>query len=279
MISKSLRLFLFAMILSCAQSDTTYSEDCETSYASDDPTSEMEDELIANVKFVVFVDSLNEYINTEVFYKAVETLNNDFSVTRKRNLKLGFRLLDVEKIVSPENKKDFPGFLRHAMQYYSDELVDGKLPIVIYVYGDSQPYLTGRNAGIKGKAADIPSRTLAIRNSFVNSSTITHEVGHCLGLLHIHQPDYTDGYNTMTGDLVCDTKSGSLAKFVTGDCNYVGPEISPPDTPRKYECNFMSYISPECRTCLTDGQIARMYSMIQNTTTLRRCFGLTVSEL
>lgn len=272
-------LFLFAFVLSCSQSNKTFLEDCETSYASDDPSSEMKEELVANVKFVVFVDSLNEYVDEEIFENAIKSLNADYSVTRKKGLNLSFEFLEIEKIVSPENKKDFPSFLKHATKHNTDSLIGGKLPIVVYVYGTYQPYLIGKRARIKGEAADIPSRTLAIRIDFINSSSFTHEMGHCLGLLHIHQPDNTDGYNTTNGDLVCDTRSGNLQDYVNGDCNYVGPEILPPDSPRKYECNFMSYISPECRTCLTDGQIARMYSMIQNNTTLRKCFGLTVSEL
>lgn len=113
-----------------------------------------------------------------------------------------------------------------------------------------------------------------VKNSCVpNGSTLTHEIGHLLSLIHTHGPndnqttELVDGSNCDTdGDGICDTPADPKLSSDNVDnfCNYIGSETDAngdryhPDTR-----NIMSYAYKECRTQFSSEQSARMYAFYQ----------------
>ncbi|MBU3821827.1 zinc-dependent metalloprotease [Flavobacteriaceae bacterium XHP0103] len=113
-----------------------------------------------------------------------------------------------------------------------------------------------------------------VKNSCVtNGSTLPHEIGHLLSLIHTHGPndnqttELVDGSNCDTdGDGICDTPADPKLSSENLDnfCNYVGTETDAngdkyqPDTR-----NIMSYAYKGCRTQFTSEQSARMYAFYQ----------------
>ena len=104
-----------------------------------------------------------------------------------------------------------------------------------------------------------------------DGTTLTHEFGHHLNLLHTHGPTngtLTDelvvGTNcSSAGDLLCDTPADPQLgnSNVTATCQYVGTDTDnlgfsfDPDT-----SNIMSYAPQSCTNTLSDEQYARMYA-------------------
>jgi hypothetical protein len=113
---------------------------------------------------------------------------------------------------------------------------------------------------------DVP---MAILSSDIAclATTLPHEIGHVLGLLHTHESgnELVDGSNCQTaGDLVCDTPADPILRYsnVDSSCRYYGNardvngQLYRPDTK-----NIMSYSRKECRTALTPGQFRRVRTL------------------
>ena len=90
--------------------------------------------------------------------------------------------------------------------------------------------------------------------------TLTHEVGHWLGLYHTFQDGCGDDVCT-TGDLVCDTPPISLP---SSGCPTGANTCSndSPDLPDNIE-NYMDYSSDACQNMLTQGQADRMKGSLE----------------
>ena len=131
---------------------------------------------------------------------------------------------------------------------------------------------------IPGNSFNIPNHYLAMSQlRFGNTQNLSHEVGHCLGLLHTHQginpcpavsreniarpPDANANCET-TGDLCCDTAADpnlDFTGFDSGTCTYnnVLPDCTGASPYTPPFTNFMSY-GWTCRTMFSACQIARM---------------------
>ena len=122
--------------------------------------------------------------------------------------------------------------------------------IDIYVFED-------RDTSVSGSTFEIPSVYFSVRGLddglLANETTVAvHEVGHLLGLLHIHEDECDlsgpcpGGYNSCncTGDYICDT----------------APTTSPlPCATSALARNYMSYSDIlSCRDHFTDEQVLRM---------------------
>ena len=127
-----------------------------------------------------------------------------------------------------------------------------------------------------GSAYNIPNTFCSIDDDNIGLwRTISHEVGHCLGLSHTFETgygkEYIAGTNCSTrGDRVCDTQADPYTEsacFSATNCNYTGTcqdpsgatNYSPP-----YQ-NIMSYWGVEgCTlTHFTTGQYARATSFLE----------------
>ena len=105
-----------------------------------------------------------------------------------------------------------------------------------------------------------------------DGSTLTHEIGHFLGLLHTHEPatglELVNGANCQTaGDLICDTPADpnlSRAGAMNG-CLYVGNFVDQNNqTYIPNARNIMSYSFSSCQDLLTSGQSERMDFFVQS---------------
>ncbi|MGE5942917.1 MAG: zinc-dependent metalloprotease [Flavobacteriales bacterium] len=117
------------------------------------------------------------------------------------------------------------------------------------------------------------ANTIFMQNSCAtNNSSLAHEIGHILSLIHTHGPNDTvttelvDGSNCDTdGDGVCDTPADpKLGSNNLDSCNYVGTEKDANgDTYQPDTRNIMSYSYKGCRTQFSKQQQARMYAFFQ----------------
>jgi Pregnancy-associated plasma protein-A len=135
----------------------------------------------------------------------------------------------------------------------------------------------GANGGgtYGGNAYAIPNTYCSVATGNINAGrTLTHEVGHCLGLWHTFEGaagnENINGSNCgVGGDQVCDTPSdpwGRGACFSRSGCSYTGncvdangqTNFSPPYT------NIMSYwwLGGCVPSVLTGGQYARLNNFI-----------------
>ena len=130
--------------------------------------------------------------------------------------------------------------------------------------------------GSAGYAGGYGSNYFHIDYAYVTSSTLPHEMGHCLYLFHTHNevgcPELVNGSNcNECGDYVCDTPADP--KLYTNkywvdsqnDCTYTGTfkdangSLYSPNTR-----NFMSYAPGGCRNHFTSSQGQRMYNALLN---------------
>jgi len=137
-----------------------------------------------------------------------------------------------------------------------------------------------------GYAYGIPSNACSVAKGNIGGTTISHEIGHCLGLIHTQETNKNvnfeniNGDNCSTvGDRVCDTPADPFERpcaqitacVYTGGCtdgngqsNYTPP----------YN-NIMSYWCTS--TSFTNGQYARVNSYINTDAGLRSTLSATSS--
>ena len=108
-----------------------------------------------------------------------------------------------------------------------------------------------------------------------SGTTLTHEMGHHLNLMHTHGPqngnltdELVNGSNcSVAGDLLCDTPADpELGYSNVNDVNCLYSVSGPPPTDAQGNLfdpdtsNIMSYSPQECTDTITDQQYARMYA-------------------
>lgn len=130
---------------------------------------------------------------------------------------------------------------------------------------------------VGGSAYAIPNHFCSIASGNINLwRTISHEVGHCLGLYHTFETAFGTAYINgsscnSNGDKVCDTSADpdpEGACFNSGTCNYTGSCTDPGGSSNyspPYD-NIMSYWGIEsCTlTTLTSGQYDRAHYWLAN---------------
>lgn len=139
--------------------------------------------------------------------------------------------------------------------------------------------ISSTKGGLNGTAHSIPNHFLSISRgaitSTTNISTLPHEFGHCLGLLHTFEDAYgienvarsgNCSNCTTAGDLICDTEADRDVddKYISAACEYTGPinfdgcfAIVPME-----ERNMMTYGRRECRDHFSPTQGVRMLATV-----------------
>ena len=125
-----------------------------------------------------------------------------------------------------------------------------------------------------------------------SGTTLTHEMGHHLNLIHTHGPqngtltdELVSGTNcSVAGDLLCDTPADpQLGYSYVNDVNCLYSESGPPTTDAQGNLfdpdtsNIMSYAPQECTNTITDQQYARMYASYHAFKNYYACPSLNVS--
>ena len=130
---------------------------------------------------------------------------------------------------------------------------------------------------------------ILMRNSCTtNGSTLSHEIGHYMGMYHTHQDsdrsnqELVDGSNCSTnGDRFCSTPADPrLSNSNTNtDCEYTGNatdlngDVYAPST-----TNIMSYSRKSCRTEFTDEQLQYVESVYDNYHSEYSCQTLSIPK-
>ena len=110
-----------------------------------------------------------------------------------------------------------------------------------------------------------PDRIFMSNTCATNGSTLAHEIGHYLGLLHTHDSgngdELADGSNcAFAGDLFCDTPADpNLSGEVNSSCIYTGTDVDlNGDTYTPDPTNIMSYSRKSCRFTFSQEQMLMM---------------------
>lgn len=98
-----------------------------------------------------------------------------------------------------------------------------------------------------------------LATNFDRGRTVTHEVGHWLGLRHI----WGDG-GCSQDDFCADTPSAGLDHDGLGDCTFPGPNTCPGDSFDDMFQNYMDYTNDICMNLFTNDQKTRMRTVLQN---------------
>lgn len=130
--------------------------------------------------------------------------------------------------------------------------------------------------GLNGTAYDIPNHFLSLFAGAVSStsnlSTMAHEMGHCLGLLHTFEDAYGEEAVTRSGscrdcedegDLICDTQADLNTDDINTSCNYTGSATDECGVAYLMEeRNIMTYGRRSCRDHFTNGQGSRLRTFV-----------------
>lgn len=143
----------------------------------------------------------------------------------------------------------------------------------LYLLDDNGGFNGGRSSIGAGKALAIGGGYLppdAPRQLVVPTLVAAHEMGHCLGLYHTFENmfcyELANGSNcSICGDFVCDTPAEytGYANAENSNCAYTASYTDPNGNPEiPILSNLMNYARPSCLVRFTNGQGARMRSVI-----------------
>lgn len=117
-----------------------------------------------------------------------------------------------------------------------------------------------------------------------NGSTLAHEIGHYMGLMHTHggsSDELVDGSNcAFEGDWICDTPADpGLSGLVDTACVYTGAALDANNQAYQPDVtNIMSYSRKACRTTFTPMQYAVINSTYWSDRTYLQCISTSVAE-
>ncbi len=226
--------------------------------------------------FVHIVRSTNgQGLNTSILSTILSNLNNSFTSS---NIK--FSLAGSDYI---DNDNFYGNLVGKENQLFGINIHTNA--INIYVLG------TSTNWGAAGMAQSIPSTAYIVHGNYYNTSSLPHEMGHCLGLYHTHHGTVTEtggdinqcselvnGSNSTTcGDYISDTRADPNV-WSSNSCNYSGTltdvngQFYNPDP-----SNLMSYSYKPCRNLFTPLQSDRMNNFILNTQILQNVIHYEIS--
>jgi hypothetical protein len=129
-----------------------------------------------------------------------------------------------------------------------------------------------------------PDAAFIAANCAINGSTLAHEIGHYMGLMHTHggsSDELVDGSNCSTeGDLICDTPADpGLSGLVDTACIYTGTALDANNQSYQPDVtNIMSYSRKVCRTSFTPIQYSVINATYWSDRTYLQCISTVVAE-
>lgn len=239
-----------------------------------------------------------ENISREQILDGLRVLNEDYSRTNADKSKTRSQFLDDAGVPDIEFKlarKDPQGNCTDGINRIASDLTiggDDNSAIKKMINWDYSRYLniwvikelsrpSAGNGYVIGFAtfpwaADQVDNGIVIRADYVGNigianrgyagRSLTHEVGHWLGLLHPFQGSCGNTNCSRSGDRICDTPPVSQASYGCPLNNNTCSNDSP-DELDQIE-NFMDYANGSCANMFTKGQVAVMHSTLNNYRTL-----------
>ena len=139
-------------------------------------------------------------------------------------------------------------------------------------------------------AQNIPATAYIVNGLYYNTTSLPHEMGHCLGLYHTHHgtvneggdinqcAELVNGSNSATcGDYISDTPADPNS-WSSNSCNYTGAiKDSNGQSYNPNPSNFMAYSYKPCRNLFSALQSQRMNDFIANTPMLQNVITPTIS--
>ncbi len=228
-----------------------------------------------NIFVHIVRSSSGQGLGTGILSTIENSLNSNFGAAD-----IHFSLLGSEFIDNDYYYVNFSGKENQLLGLNSHcEAID------IYVLGESTSWSAA------GMAQNIPSTALIIHGGYYVTSSLPHEMGHCLGLYHTHHgtvseaggdinqcPELVDGSNSVVcGDYISDTPADPN-QWSINSCTYTGTGTDANGDPYSPDVsNLMSYAYKPCRDLFSELQIGRMKDFIDNTTILQNVFHSTIS--
>ncbi|MFN8309002.1 MAG: M43 family zinc metalloprotease [Chitinophagales bacterium] len=173
----------------------------------------------------------------------------------------------LESIVKPATRWDYKSYLNIWVIRPGDTMTNEG----VLAYTTPSFWGWGNLDGIVTRYNCVGT-TGALQSGYLQGKTLTHEVGHWLGLNHTWGPNNGGSASCNDGDNVNDTPNQydltpSCATFpLTDQCTTTAPGIM--------FMNYMDYPPDACRTMYTLGQSTRMHSTIdQNRAQIKNSIG------
>lgn len=216
----------------------------ESPYLADDLIFESSEQLTVALRFIQCKRIKNEAtISAKELQSVVNGLNTMYDQTRIKFVMIEYVL---EK---PDPNIDMREYRNKILSYKRNH--PEEIPAIdIFIYPTNFEYYPGVALAIK-------SDGMAIQKKSLTTNTLTHEIGHCLGLHHTHQGN-GEGYNE--GDFICDTpNTGIITDLIDGNCSYDHKPNNVSDADMEIIIkNYMSYVNKDCRREFTKDQIDKM---------------------
>ncbi|RRD56135.1 M43 family zinc metalloprotease [Tannerella forsythia] len=229
-----------------------------------------------NIFIHIVRSSKGKGLSAGIASSIINTLNNSFTNTNIQFVLHGTDFIDSDYYYNNLTDKENQLFTVNAHENAID----------IYVLGTSTTWIGS------GLANGIPSTALIIHGKHYNTSTLPHEMGHCLGLYHTHHgtiyeegsddtnqcAEFVDGSNSsICGDYISDTPADPN-RWSNNSCSYIGTGVDGHgDSYTPNASNYMSYAHKPCRTLFSDLQIDRMKLFINNTPSLQQVIDYNIS--
>lgn len=211
----------------------------------------------------------SDYTTASVSSTILSNLNEYFANTNISFILSGSDYIDSDEFINMtvddfDNDETFSEFL--SINRVSNA-------INVYVLSEAPNLRYNRTA----RAESIVGTAYLVVEDYYKKSTISHEMGHCLGLYHTHhgtsgreRPSYScselvDGSNSSTcGDYVIDTPADP--NLWGSNCDYNGTETDANgDVYEPDASNVMAYSGLTCRSHFSQKQVERMHDAINLT--------------